>query len=120
MHRAAAHRLTIAWLAMLALVVAALAPVLTRGLVSDAWGQVCSAGAKAATGGGSPVPADDHAAAHCPYCALQLPALGPPPAPVLLPIMRAAALAQPALPQGLQRQVRLWHQANPRAPPALG
>ena len=70
--------------------------------------------------GGNPAPADEHAAAHCPYCALQLPALGPPSTPVLLPAVGTVALARPTLPQGLPRPARIWTQANPRAPPALG
>jgi len=116
MHRPSVRNPLAAWLALLALVAAALAPTLTQALGSDVWGQVCSATAKAGTGG-NPAPADEHAAAHCPYCALQLPALGPPLSPVPLPVVRAAALVLPALPQGLQRHARIWAQASPRAPP---
>ena len=120
------RRLT-AWLAMLALVLAALAPALAQAAVAGSdrgdWVQICSAT-------GMVWVQADHAASDpenapvadmgmpCPWCSLHSPATGLPPAP-------ASGLAL-AAPESLGRDVTaaappvgMWIAAPARAPPLV-
>ena len=68
----------------------------------------------------APVPAPmPHAAfEHCPYCALHLPSLGPPPAPLLALAPGLSAPAVPPARQAAPPDARGWVWAPPRAPPS--
>lgn len=113
-----------AWITILAVVLASLAPTLSRALGSAAdvaWGPVCSAdGARwlpNPADPGEPAPAPANLFEHCPYCTLHLSALGlPPAAPDLRPLDRVArADAPPAASVSPGRGT--WRVAQPRAPP---
>lgn len=119
------RRRIVGWLALVAVLLAALAPAVSHALgggTGDAWVELCTAR------GSQWVPADSqdpggppasHAFEHCPYCSLQLPALGLPPAagPLLLgsPADQASPVARLAVPHARQPRLR----ALPRAPPSL-
>lgn len=121
------HRRFTAWLAALALVFGALAPVVTQAMVrasgpSD-WVEICSVSGmswvKADTGEVATEdqqPMGDSASHHCPWCALHggaagapsvhaLPALGP--LPSLQPAQALVSVSSPLV----------WNDAHPRAPP---
>ena len=120
------------WLATFALLAGCVAPLLSQllapaqtpsratAVIEAMSAEVCTAlGARSRRAGdGDPGPAHDAAFQHCPYCALHLPALGPPPAPRLA---LAPALATPASPASRQiapHSARVWVRAPPRAPPS--
>jgi len=124
MHHLRARRRLSAWIAILAVLLASLAPT-----VSHAWGQakgaslteVCTAqGSKwvqddAAPSKGSPGVA--HLLDHCPYCSLHAQALGMP-APAGAPALPAAlAHERPAAFVQAARSRHAWPSARPRAPP---
>lgn len=112
------------WVAVLAMLFAALAPAVSHALESArgvSWVEICGAqGPKRILidERGEPVaPAALHVAEHCAYCSVHAPDLAPLPAPVavqpgperrLLPVPPAAT-PLPAEPG--------WPDAHPRAPP---
>lgn len=116
----AARRLTM-WAALLAVLLAALAPTLSRAMAAaDGPGalEVCSVAGRAPDDG---TPADGvaHPFEHCPWCSGHLPTPALPPAPpATVPaaeVVRewpAAFLAAPATPHA-------WSSARARAPPSL-
>lgn len=123
-----ATRALTSWIAVLAILMAALAPSISHALGTRnaaSWLEVCSAaGAKWVNAGGdtddkSPVPSGAHPLEHCPYCSLHANAIAIPakPAaavPVLLPAhdLPTAFLAAP-------RTLHAWVSAQPRAPPSF-
>jgi hypothetical protein len=122
------HRNALSWVAVFALVVAALLPSLARALADDGkvfWTEVCSAqgmrfvavsDSGVVTEVGQP-PASNGSMDHCPYCKLLDPvALVEPPA-----ISRAQRAPNrdrmPALFWHGARGLYAWSSAQPRAPP---
>ena len=132
MLRARATRKISLWLATLALLAGCVAPLLSQLLapaqtparaatvIEAISAEVCTAlGAQnRRAGDGDPGPAHDAAFQHCPYCALHLPALGPPPAPLLALAPALAAPATLAARQIAPYSARIWVRAPPRAPPS--
>jgi hypothetical protein len=126
MQRQRASRILTSWLAILALLMAALAPSISHALGSKfgpSWVEVCTpSGAKwvqAGSGAGDEAPATSgaHPLEHCPYCSLHandiaVPAASVASAPLLLPAhdLPIAFLAAP-------RTLYAWVSAQPRAPP---
>lgn len=127
MHRAS--RRLCAWIATLAVLMAALAPAISQAVGARGaatWIEVCTAGGSrwiasdpAAPAGEAPAPGLEHALDHCPYCSLHAPLADLPPAP-------AAALPDPGLDHVLPRAflqaprtLHAWRQAQPRAPPLV-
>jgi hypothetical protein len=122
-----ASRRFAAGLALLAMLLAALAPTLTHALAAAndqhvRWTAVCTAdGARLV-----PVPTDadgvprspkPHQAEHCPYCAPQAPDAASPPAPVCVVPVVFAADPVPVLFLLAPRPLFAWATAQPRAPP---
>jgi Protein of unknown function (DUF2946) len=121
-----ARRRLSTWIAIFAVLLAALVPAVSHALgpaQGAAWFEVCSAqgsrwvqdGADDSNG----APSGLLALEHCPACASHAPALGLPPAPF-------AGVAAPdlgdALPQAFleaRRTLHAWASAQPRAPPPL-
>ncbi|MEI2678917.1 MAG: DUF2946 domain-containing protein [Burkholderiaceae bacterium] len=113
------------WMAVLAVLMAALAPAISHALGTTgatSWTEVCTAqgsrwvqedGAR----GGDPAPGAQHAFEHCPYCSFHSHEVGIPPAPLrALPASEPA----PAVPQAFlaaPRTLHAWLSAQPRAPP---
>jgi hypothetical protein len=115
----------ISWIAVMAVLLASLAPTLTHALGfanGSTWIEVCGAqGAKWIDAGpghsGPAAPVKAHVFAHCPFCSMHAPVLGLPPAPVMatMPVEGYGAFppafyAAPATPF-------VWVSAQPRAPP---
>jgi hypothetical protein len=118
------HR-RIAWLLVVALLVATLAPwaATTRAAAAGLPGlhDLCLA-----DGSSRPAPpdapADPSASGHCPLCVLNASAGAPPPAlePVLrVPAVPAARATLDTLPPARETAAR-WRVSPPRAPPLLG
>lgn len=119
-------RRLISWVALLAIVMAALAPTVSRALGPDAaaaWVEICTAqGSRwvAAADQGDAGSSDaGHAGEHCPYCSLHLPVLGTPPAATPVLVLPALAHAVPAAFLAAPRTLHAWVVAQPRAPPAF-
>jgi len=117
------HRRIATWISLFVLVLASLAPGVSRALAfakGDAWalGQVCSATASSRTDG-APAPAGDlmHAFEHCPFCALHSDGLVPPPAVPQGLAAPALSFALPALFLHAPRPLFAWAPAQARAPP---
>lgn len=120
-----------AWLACFAILLAAMAPSISRTLAAAShagagWAEVCSdAGAKLVklSGGhapASPSPADPGLhAEHCPFCSTHAGTLALPPG--LTPVL-PLALGSPVLPSlyyQAPRPLFIWAAAQSRAPPVL-
>ena len=121
-------RLWSSWIAVLAVLMAALAPSVSHALNAKSgspWVEICSAvGAKwvqpdDAPADEIPVPAGMHALEHCPYCTPHADALAIPAAPSAALASATpgdeSPLALPAAPS----PPRAWLNAPPRAPPTL-
>lgn len=120
------------WLTLVAMVLATLAPGISRAKAfvdgeSAPWALVCSVmpGATAAGGAGGPTdPAGSRQATgvmgeHCPFCMPRADLLAPPPT---LPPMALGAVTHadpPPLFLWAPRPLHAWCSAQPRAPPAL-
>jgi hypothetical protein len=117
-----------ACIAILAMLMAALAPTLSQALEAGrggVWTEVCSA--TAATGllpddaaTGDPAhPAAPHTTGHCPYCSLHANSTGLPPAEPAwsLPVVAGASVVAPPRDTPLVRMV--WVAALSRGPPSL-
>lgn len=121
-------RVLTSWMAVLAVLMAALAPSISHALGSKNGGssiEICtSVGAKWVNAGGgngdeAPKTPSAHPLEHCPYCSLHattipIPAASIATVPVLLPAhdLPIAFLAAP-------RTLHAWVSAQPRAPPLL-
>ncbi|HRD98277.1 MAG TPA: DUF2946 family protein [Rubrivivax sp.] len=121
------HRRPTLWIALLAILFAALAPAISHGLAagSSTWIELCTAqGSRwiAVDTGGAEQPAGSNGLGgghfdHCPFCHLSSPAMAPPPA-------HAWATRLPELRDGLPERflsapqaAHIWRAAQPRAPP---
>lgn len=112
------------WIAVLAVLMAALAPAISHALGSQgaaSWVEVCSAqGSRwvqddAQTG--DPAPGVEHALEHCPCCSIHPDALGLPPAPLQALPAPAPRHAVPQAFLAAPRTLHAWVSAQPRAPP---
>lgn len=126
MHELRAHRRLAAWIAALALLLAALAPSLSVAarLAGDgSWAEVCTAqGAKWVRSDSSQPPDTKttwHLFEHCPYCSIHVPALGLPPAPTIALHAPELAVQRPIAIAAAPRLRRAWPHARPRAPPSF-
>jgi len=115
------HPRAATWLALLLLVLATLAPTVSRAMahVQGAvapWAQVCST--QPATGMPEGGDLAQHLMDHCPMCALQAGhAMAPPPvASAVLPML-ALSQAMPPLWLHAPRPLFAWASAQPRGPP---
>jgi hypothetical protein len=120
-----AHRRITSWIAVLAVLLAALAPALSHALASatgNQWIEVCTAqGSKWVQAGqdGSEreAPASAHLSEHCPYCSLQTGALGLPSAEYMARLPLRLSDEVPLAFLSAPRTLHAWVTAQPRAPP---
>lgn len=117
------HRQLTAWVALVALLLATLAPGIARAMTyanGDAWalGQVCSASAGPRNAGtGAPSGEAAHLFEHCPFCALHSDAIAPPPAPPAGFDAHWLAHQVPSLLLHAPRPLHAWAAIQARAPP---
>ena len=112
------------WIAVLAILLASLAPSLGHALASGTgsnWVEICSAqGSKwisAGEDGADHAPAAAHVLDHCPYCSLHAVSLGLPPVASLTHLPLRLAHAVPLAFLAAPRTLHAWVSAQPRAPP---
>ena len=118
-------RLVSSWLAILAVLMAALAPAITQALPDPGTPvavEVCTAqGAQwldvTSSGDPTPSPGLGHALHHCPYCSLHADALVLPVMPGAVPALPRPQAAPALLPAEVPSADRPWTCAQPRAPP---
>lgn len=118
------RRLT-GWIAVFAILLAALVPALSHALGSGkaaaAWIEVCSAeGSKwVASDSGKPAgpPGSAHSLAHCPGCLTQVPTMGLPPADVAVLLPPGLKHERPPAFLAASTTPHAWINAQPRAPP---
>jgi Protein of unknown function (DUF2946) len=119
-------RLLTSWIAVLALLMAALAPSISHALQAKtgaSWIEVCtSIGAKwVQPDGGStdqaPSSGGAHPFEHCPYCSLQANTIAVPAAPVALVPAPSLSHLLPTAFLPAPRTLFSWVSAQPRAPP---
>lgn len=123
-----ATRVLTSWIAVLAILVAALAPSISHALAGKNgtdWIEVCSAaGAKwinadDETGNKSPVPSGGHPFEDCAYCSLHAKAIAIPAAPTAaVPFFRPGH-GRPIAFLAAPRTLHAWVSAQPRAPPLI-
>lgn len=113
---------------MVAMLLASLAPSLSLALGAAAKGaslvEVCTVqGAKwvqVADGDSQPAPSSGHLLLdHCPYCSLQAPTLGLPPAAATAPLATGWFHELPRAFLAAPRTLHAWVRAQPRAPPSF-
>ncbi|NUZ07388.1 DUF2946 domain-containing protein [Piscinibacter koreensis] len=118
------HARFTSWIAVLAMLLGSLAPSVTYALGSSmgaSWIEICTTqGSKwirAGDDGSERAPGSAHPFEHCPYCSLNTPALGMPPAAIAahLPLRLAHEVPQAFL--AAPRTLHAWASAQPRAPP---
>lgn len=112
------------WIAVLAILLASLAPSLSHALASSTgsnWVEICTTqGSKwiaAGEDGSERAPASAHVLDHCPYCSLHAPTLGLPPAGSLTQLPLRLAHEVPRAFLAAPRTQHAWVSAQPRAPP---
>lgn len=119
-----AHRRLTSWIAVLAILLASLAPALSHALATStgtSWVEICTTqGSKwiqAGEDGSERSPASAHVLDHCPCCSLHAPTLGLPPATLLgqLPLQLSHEVPRAFL--FAPRTLHAWLSAQPRAPP---
>jgi len=120
------HQRFSTWLAIVAMLWMALAPLASQALgarQSEAWIEICGANGakwiKADAGGPAQPQPGAHPLDHCPYCSVHVGALGMPPAPlVALPVIAHREVAPAFL--SAPSTLHAWRTAQPRGPPFLG
>lgn len=122
-----AHRLAVSWIALVAVLMASLAPALSHATGrSDFanWTQVCTAaGTAPVAAGDGTVPHDPaalHGLEHCPYCGLHVDAFPVPSAPPTVHAPMPLGDIVPAAFLHADETLGVWRSAQPRAPPLLG
>jgi len=119
-------RLWTHWVTLFALVLAMLAPGMSRtwaqlqGQASADWGQICSAMNAESMTGGESAPAKPAGAMpdHCPMCLLRADLAAPPPMPVAPAMRTDLGHAQPTLFLQAPHTLYAWSAAQARAPPS--
>jgi hypothetical protein len=121
----------IAWIASLAILMAALAPAISHAVArgtgsSGSWAEICSAlGAKrvriddAASEPRIPAAPAEHAFQHCPYCSFNAAAPGLPPTSALELRLPSLQFQAPALFLLAPATAFVWLSAQSRAPPVF-
>ena len=114
------------WMALVAIVMAAIAPTISHALQGEGttgWIELCSAlGSRWVRPGNlnagtdSPPVSALHAVEHCPYCSLQSVALASPPAAVGVNLL-SLKFEPPAAAAAALRAPAAWRSAQPRGPP---
>jgi hypothetical protein len=115
------------WIAVLAILMAALAPAISHALGTQgvaSWTEVCTAqGSKWVQGDSDAadgsVPAAEHALEHCPYCSIHSSTIGIPAAPLLDLAAADLAHATPSAFLAAPHTLHAWLSAQPRAPPLV-
>jgi hypothetical protein len=119
-------RVLTSWMAVLAILMAALVPSISHALGSkngSSWVEVCtSVGAKWVSAGGdagdeTPAPSRTHSLEHCPYCSLHANAVTVPAAPAVTVPVLLLAHDLPIAFLAAPRTLYAWVSAQPRAPP---
>lgn len=121
------HHLWTHWVTLFALVLATLAPSVSRGLahwsgdVSADWGQICSAMNFEGMIGSEPAPRQPAGAMpdHCPMCLLRADLAAPPAMPVAVALRADLGHVQPTLFLQAAHTLYAWSSAPARAPPSL-
>lgn len=122
------HQRWIIWVTALVVLMAALAPTVSRWLASTQTGPLALQEVCVSRGVGPSVimlkakgtPAGDHVLLdHCPLCVLQTDHLGLPPAPLALLPAPGLRDSVPALFLHAPRTLSVWAAAQARAPPAV-
>jgi hypothetical protein len=119
------HRIFVSWLAILAMVMAALAPAVSHALGKSSpvtWAEICTTGSKRVAvegdaAGKNSVPGPAHLLEHCPFCSLHGAAMGMPPASDLAIAVVTLPAETPAAFLHAARTQDVWVSAQPRAPP---
>ena len=128
LHRQA-KRALIWWIAIVAVLMAALAPSISHAIgltMPPSWTEICSTvGTKRVPVDGDFAPKSHSPGAmnhleHCPYCSLHLDAGALPPVPSELPLPLVLAHEVPAAFLHADRTLSVWASAQARAPPILG
>ena len=121
-----ASRVLTSWIAVLAILMAALAPSISHALNAKAgasWIEICtSVGAKWVQPEGSasdqaPASGVAHLLEHCPYCSLHGNAIAIPAAPAVLELTISPSDLIPSAFLAAPRTLHAWVSAQPRAPP---
>lgn len=120
-----------AWIALLAMLMAALAPAVSQLLQrgsSTAWVEICRAGGgtawvavadlRAQDTQPTPAKGQPHLLDHCPYCSLQAHALPPVPAQPQLAAAALPGFLEPAAFLHAPHTAHAWRPAQSRAPPS--
>jgi hypothetical protein len=124
MRVALAHRRLTGWIAAFVILLASIAPALSHALApatGNNWIEICttqgSKWIKASQDGSERAPATAHVLDHCPYCSLQTPTLGLPPAHHLAQLPLGLGHEPPLALLAAPRTLHAWVSARPRAPP---
>ena len=122
-------RAIVSWIAILAVLMASLAPTISHAVGTSSptsWADICtSTGAKRVSvdgdaAGKSSIPGAAHLLEHCPSCSLHADTLGMPPAPAATITVVLMPAEVPAAFLHAERTLDVWASAQPRAPPVLG
>jgi hypothetical protein len=117
------HRRLTGWTALVAVLLATLAPTLMQGLAAAdgaRWGALCVSAADRSDGNAGPASGDaQHAQAgtHCPLCTLQQLGHAPPPTPSAAPLLAAGGHRLPVAPLTAPVGGPAWRNGQARAPP---
>lgn len=128
LHRRAQRAITL-WTAILAVLMAALAPTLSHAMgatMPASWTEICSStGTRLVAVGESAIqksrmPGAIQHLEHCPYCSLHADAVLLPPSPPALALPLLLPGEVPAAFLHADRTLSVWASAQARAPPILG
>jgi hypothetical protein len=119
-------RVLTSWIAVLAVLMAALAPLVSHALAAQSgasWIDICRSGqtkwvqADGSASDKAPASGDAHPFEHCPYCSLHAHADALPAAPVTLSLVPSLFATIPTAFLSAPRTPHAWLSAQPRAPP---
>jgi hypothetical protein len=117
------HRRLTGWTALVAVLLAALAPTLMQGLAAAdgaRWDALCVSVADRSDGSSGPASGDaqhDQAGTHCPLCTLQQQGHAPPPMPVAAPTVNPGRHGLPVAQVSEPVGGTPWRNGQARAPP---
>ena len=119
------HKRATTWIAILAVLMMALAPLISQAAGAErAWQEICGTNGSrwVQADGSAPAKPTDTSAAHhldhCPYCSVHASALGMPPAPLAV-LAASRYLEMPPAFLAAPRTLHAWRTAQPRGPPRL-